>query len=79
MAIYQCIIFHHALFHHASCYIININPMVHMYCVKKGGEIFKMTICIKNFINEHLNVCLLYYTIIVNLSKTISTLKFENT
>ncbi len=61
MAMYQCIIFHHALCHHASCYIININPMVHMYCVRKGGENFKTIICIKNFIDEHLNVCLLYY------------------
>jgi hypothetical protein len=61
MAMYQCIIFHHALCHHASCYIININPMVHMYCVRKGGENFKTTTCIKNFIDEHLNVCLLYY------------------
>jgi hypothetical protein len=47
MVMYQCIIFHHALCHHASCYIININPMVHMYCVKKGGEIFKTTTCIE--------------------------------
>jgi hypothetical protein len=51
--------------------------MVHMYCVTKGGENFKTTTCIKNFIDEHLNVCLL--TIIVNVSKNISTLKFENT
>ncbi len=51
MAMPQCIIFHHALSHHASCYIININPMVHMYCVRKGGENFKMIRCIKSFIN----------------------------
>jgi len=30
MTMYQCIIFHHALCHHASCYIININLMVHV-------------------------------------------------
>ncbi len=36
MTMYQCIIFHHALCHHASCYIININPMVHIYCVREG-------------------------------------------
>jgi hypothetical protein len=41
MAMYQNIIFYRALCHHASCYIININPMVHMYCVSKGGEISK--------------------------------------
>jgi len=31
MAMYQCVIFHHALCHYASCYIIDINPMVHIY------------------------------------------------
>ncbi len=56
MTMYQCIIFHHA-----SCYIININPMVHIYCVRKGGEIFKITTWTKSFIDKHLNVCLLYY------------------
>jgi hypothetical protein len=56
MVMYQCIIFHHALCHHTSCNIININPMVHMYCVRKGGENFKMTTCIKNFTDEHLNL-----------------------
>ncbi len=47
MVMYQCIIFHHAVCHHASCYIINLNPRVHMYCVRKRGENFKMTTCIK--------------------------------
>ncbi len=65
MATYQCIIFHHALCHHilyyhASCYIININLMVYMFCVKKGGVRFNMTTWIKNFIDKDLNVCLLY-------------------
>jgi hypothetical protein len=41
MAMSQCIIFHHALYYHASCYVININPMVHMYCVNKGGNFFQ--------------------------------------
>jgi hypothetical protein len=66
MAMYQCIISHHALCHHilyyyASCYIININLMVHMFCVKKGGVRFNMITWIKNFIDKYLNVCLLYY------------------
>ncbi len=26
----------------ASCYVIIKNPMVHMYCVNKGRNIFKM-------------------------------------
>ncbi len=33
MAMYQCIIFHHAL-----CHIININPMAHMYCLRMVGK-----------------------------------------
>jgi hypothetical protein len=54
MAMDQCIIFHHALCHHASCYIININLMVHMYCVRKGEESFKMTIWIRYYHISHL-------------------------
>ncbi len=42
MTIYQRIIFHHA-----SCYIININLMTHMYCVMKGGGNLKMITCKK--------------------------------
>jgi len=57
MAMYQCIIFHHAL-----CYIININPMVHMYilCKERWGN-FHNDHMDRSFINKHLNVCLLYY------------------
>ncbi len=47
MTMYQRIIFHHAICHRASCYIININPMAHMYCVRQGGEIFKTIACKK--------------------------------
>jgi len=41
MAMYQSIIFHSALYHHGSCYVIIINLMVHMYCVIKGGIFLK--------------------------------------
>jgi len=61
MAMYQCIIFHDALCHHASCYIINIYPIVATYSVRKGGEIFKLTTWIRSFIDKHLNFCSLYY------------------
>ncbi len=65
------------LCYHASWHIINIKPMIHMYCVRKGGEIFKMTTWIINFMDKHLNF--VYYTIICNLSKNINTLNFQNT
>jgi hypothetical protein len=35
----QCI---NALCHHALCFVIIMNPMIHMYFVSKGGKIFKV-------------------------------------
>jgi hypothetical protein len=51
--------------------------MVRMYCVRKGRENFKTITCINFFIDEHLNVCLLYYN--CQVSKNVNTVKFENT
>jgi hypothetical protein len=45
----------------ASCYIININPLILMYCVRRGEENFKMTTFIIFSLDKHLNEFLLYY------------------
>jgi len=70
MTMDQWIIFHHALCHHASYYVININPIIHMYCVKKS-EITKVNGLM------WLIICFYFNSILPTFAKPLALLVFD--